>query len=191
MTRKNIVCWSTGSKLIVNIKQKVLLCLGASWEVQNKKRYCFLGVLQKIIGWNFLLFYMKIKILVVFWCIIKAVNLYSPKWYIIMTHRTLWVSTWINVIVSLSFGLCLIGYDYHRRFGFSLWVEKISWWRKWQLTSALFLGKSMARGSWLTKVYGSQSQTWLSNWLCTHAIGESWPRSRTMVWYLGSKKQNK
>ena len=134
---------------------------------------------------------MKMKILAVFWWILGAVNLYSPKWCIIMTHRILWVSTWINVIVSLSFGSCFTGYGFHRRCMFGLWVKKIPWWRKWQLIPVLLLEKSIDRGAWLTTVYGSQSQAQLSNWLCTHTIGESWPRSRTMVWDLGSKKQNK
>ena len=41
-----------------------------------------------------------------------------------------------------------------RRHGFSPWVEKIPWRRKWQLTPVFLPGKSMDRGAWLATVHG-------------------------------------
>ena len=54
----------------------------------------------------------------------------------------------------------------HERGGFSFWVEKILWRRKWQPTLVFLHGKSHA---WRATVHGvAKSQTWLSTRMHAH-----------------------
>ena len=54
------------------------------------------------------------------------------------------------------------------RRGFSPWVGKIPWRRKWQPTLVFLPGESMDRGAWRARVHGvSKSQTGLK-WLSMH-----------------------
>ena len=57
-----------------------------------------------------------------------------------------------------------------RRRGFSPWVWKISWRRKWKLQYSCW-DNPMDIGAWWATVHGvSQSQTWQSDWACTRHI---------------------
>ena len=60
-------------------------------------------------------------------------------------------------------------YRRHKRRGFSLWVEKIPWSRKWQPTPVFLLGNSMDRGAWQAIVHKvTKSWTKLNTHTHTH-----------------------
>ena len=56
-----------------------------------------------------------------------------------------------------------------RRYGFDLWIRKIPWRRAWQLTP-VFLSVEIHRQRSLEgySLWVAKSQTWLSDWACTH-----------------------
>ena len=55
-----------------------------------------------------------------------------------------------------------------RRHAFDPWVRKIPWRRKWQLQYSC-LENSTDRGAWQATVHRfAKSQTWMSDWECTH-----------------------
>ena len=59
-----------------------------------------------------------------------------------------------------------------RRYGFDPWVRKIPWSKKWQHTPVFLLGNPMDRGARQATICGvTKSQTPLSAWACTKAVG--------------------
>ena len=74
----------------------------------------------------------------------------------------------------------------HRTFGFSPWVGKIPWRRKWQPTWVFLPGNPMDRGAcWATAHGVAKSQTWLS----THTIPYSLNLSATSSTPAASTKK--
>ena len=69
-----------------------------------------------------------------------------------------------------------------RRRGFNLWVGKIPWRRKWQLTPVLLLGNPMDRGAWWATVHGIKKELDATQWPNEHAVYGilvPWPGDRT------------
>ena len=58
-----------------------------------------------------------------------------------------------------------------RRHGFSPWVGKIPWRRKWQPAPVFLPENAMDRGAWWAIVHGvAKTQTTLSDWAHTHTL---------------------
>ena len=72
------------------------------------------------------------------------------------------------------------------RHGFSLWVRKLFWRRKWQTTPEFLLKKSHGRRSVVGYSPWGRKETWLSDWACMHTftcVAKKWKKSgRSSVW---------
>ena len=61
-----------------------------------------------------------------------------------------------------------------RRHGFSPWIGKIPWSRKWQ-SALVFFREKLHRGAWRATVHGSQkSEIWLSYWAHNCLTASCW-----------------
>ena len=67
----------------------------------------------------------------------------------------------------------------YRRYGFSPWVRKIPWSRKWQPAPVFLPGRFHGQRTGLATVHGSQSQTQLSDWAGTHTSFPESPSSHS------------